>query len=240
VLENFITLFGAFGRLKAQLPPHLADDMELQALLDHAIINTAEDFYAQLEGNIAPIFDAIRRKDLSFYEEADLCGQFTHFLSLQNLRTKGVRHRVLAKRAGLPGLSLERSLPGFSLERSWNVLTHMMAVHAGGSLMLERKSRPLLLLENDTDIPFITGDQPVLNLLHASVPVQPPALLAFYYPVSPWLAVILDEIETRGGYSAGPVSVEQVRELNGEIQAGAHKQIFGSSQEVLESLATRA
>lgn len=139
VLENFITLFGAFGRLKAQLPPHLADDMKLQALLDHAIINTAEDFYAQLEGNIAPIFDAIRRKDLSFYEEADLCGQFTHFLSLQNLRTKGVRHRVLAKRAGLPGLSLERSLPGFSLERSWNVLTHMMAVHAGGSLMCKRR-----------------------------------------------------------------------------------------------------
>ncbi|MDQ2762547.1 MAG: DUF4238 domain-containing protein, partial [Pseudomonadota bacterium] len=118
VLENFITIFGAFGRLKSKLPPNLVKDAELLALLDHAIINTAEDFHAQIEGDIAPIFDAIRRKDLSFYDNPDLCGQFTHFLSLQNLRTKGVRHRALAK---------PTEIPGFSLERSWNVLTHMMA-----------------------------------------------------------------------------------------------------------------
>ena len=31
------------------------------------------------------VFDAIRCKDLSFYDDAELCGQFAHFLSLQNL-----------------------------------------------------------------------------------------------------------------------------------------------------------
>ena len=229
VLENFITIFGAFGRLKAKLPPNLVKDAELLALLDHAIINTAEDFHAQIEGDIAPIFDAIRRKDLSFYDNPDLCGQFTHFLSLQNLRTKGVRHRALAK---------PTEIPGFSLERSWNVLTHMMAVHAGGSLKLERKSRPLLLLENNTNLSFITGDQPVVNLLHAPVPGQPPTLLAFYYPVSPSLGVVLDEVEARSGYRTGPVSIDQVRKLNHEIHAAAHTQLFGSSWEVLKSLMT--
>ncbi|WP_159013921.1 hypothetical protein [Acidisoma sp. S159] len=57
-----------------------------------------------------------------------------HFLSLQNLRTKGVREKVLARAT---------EVHGFSLERSWNVVPHMMAVNAGASLLRERKTRPL-------------------------------------------------------------------------------------------------
>ena len=124
---------------------------------------------------------------------------------------------------------------GMSLERAWNVLRHMMAVNAGGSLMLERKTRPLILLENETDVPFITGDQPVINLL-APASGEPPRLLAFYYPVSPQLAVILDEVNERTFYSAGPVSADQVVALNRRFQAASHTQVFGSSRDVLDLL----
>ena len=55
-------------------------------------------------------------------------------------------------------------------------------------------------------------------------------LLAFYYPVSPTLSVILDEVEERTGFEAGPVSVEQVARLNRETQTAAHKQVFGNSR----------
>jgi len=225
VLENFLAMFGMPGRLKAN--PLFAGDDGVLALIDHQIINAEEELHAQLEGNIKPVLDAMRRKDLSFYDDPKLCGQFAHFLSLQNLRTKGVREKVLAR-------ATEQH--GFSLERCWNIVTHMMAVNAGGSLLLERKKRPLLLLENHTDIPFVTGDQPVVNLLHAPISGDAPTLLAFYYPISPWLAVILDEMEERTGFRAGAVSVEQVTALNREIQAAAHKQIFGHSDEILKSL----
>jgi hypothetical protein len=57
-----------------------------------------------------------------------------------------------------------------------------------------------------------------------------------YYPVSPWLAIILDEVKDRTGFSAGVVSIEQVTALNREIQAASHKQIFGHSLQILESL----
>jgi hypothetical protein len=166
VLENFITMFGMPGRLKSA--PGFAADAEVQALIDRQMINAEEEFHAQLEGNIKPIFDAIRQKELSFYDDPELCGQFTHFLSLQNLRTKGLREKVLAR-------ATEQH--GFSIERCWNIVTHIMAVNAGGSLLLDRKNRPLLLLENHTDTPFVTGDQPVVNLLHAPVPGTPPTLL---------------------------------------------------------------
>jgi hypothetical protein len=224
VLENFILMFGQLGRFRTL--PLVANNTELLALIDRELITMEEKFHAQLEGNIKPIFDAILRKDLSFYDDPDLCGQFCHFLSLQNLRTKGVQHRVLAK-------TVEQQ--GMSLERAWNVLRHIMAANAGGSLMLERKTRPLILLENETDVPFITGDQPVINLLSPGSD-EPPRLLAFYYPVSPRIAVLLDEVNERTRFAAGPVSANQVIALNRRIQAAAHRQIYGSSRDVLDSL----
>ncbi len=224
VLDNFILMFGMFGRFRSI--PLVANNAELLALIDREVITMEEKFHAQIEGNIKPIFDAIRRKNLSFYDDPDLCGQFCHFLSLQNLRTKGVQHRLFAKTTEQHGMSLARA---------WNVLRHIMAVNAGGSLMLERKARPLILLENETEVPFITGDQPVINLLSPGSG-EPPRLLAFYYPVSPRLAVILDEVNERTCYAAGPVSADRVVALNRRIRAAAHTQVFGSSRDVLDSL----
>jgi hypothetical protein len=221
VIENFIIMFGWAGRLKELL----TGDPASAAYINKYIIMAEEDFHARLEGNIKPIFDAIRRKDLSFYRDPILCGQFTHFLSLQHLRTKGMRERMFANESERPLAS--------SVERCWNIICHSAAVNAGGSLLIERDKRPLILLENDTGTPFITGDQPTVNLL-ALPPGELPRLLAFYYPVSPRLAVILDEADEPTGFRPGQVSTVQVERLNGEIHRAAHKQVFASSREVLD------
>lgn len=221
VIENFIVMFGWAGRLKELL----TSDPATAAYIDKYMTMAEENFHAQLEGNIKPIFDAIRRKDLSFYFDSDLCGQFTHFLSLQHLRTKRMRERIFANTSEKPS--------GFNVARCWNIICHCAAVNAGGNLLVERDKRPLTLLENDSATPFITGDQPTVNLL-APPPGETPRLLAFYYPVSPRLAVILDEADEPTGFRPGQVSTEQVERLNGEIQRAAHKQVFASSREVLE------
>ena len=222
ITENFIFMFGWAGRLKELLP---AAPPAVASYLDKYIITAEEDFHAELEGNITPIFEAIRRKDLSFYGDPDLCGRFTHFLSLQHLRTKGIREKLFAKNPEMPSR--------ISMERCWNVIYHSAAANIGGSLLVERDKRPLILLENDTSIPFITGDQPTVNLL-AAPEGEMPRLLAFYYPVSPQLAVILDEADEPTGFQPGPVSTDQVERLNSEMQRVAHKQVFASSRKGLE------
>ena len=222
IIDDFIFLFGGVGRLKE----YLANDPEAADCLDKHKITAEENYHAQLEGKITHIFQDIRGKDLNFYEDPCRCGQFTHFLCLQNLRTKGVRERFLAA---------ERANPtaGFNAERSWNVIAHISAINSGMSLMLNRKKRPLILLENETEIPFIVGDQPILNLFAPQLG-EPPTLLAFYYPVSPQLAVILDEVEERTEFLPGPVSAAQVNQLNRAIQRASHKQLFANSSEALQ------
>lgn len=236
VLDRFIAMFGLYGRLRAEAERH-GGPAEDQNFLRRQMTVAEEDWHAELEGEIGPVFEAIRRRDMSFYSDPDLSAAFTHFLSLQHFRTRGLKERMLASVAQDRALALLAERHGFSLQRSWNIVVQMFAVNVGAALFAERNSRPLVLLENTTDTPFVTGDQPVVNLLGARTVGEPTKLVALYYPVSPWLAVVLDEAEERCGYGGRPVSPEQVARLNREILAAAHKQVFGHSREVLLSLA---
>jgi len=197
--ENFLTAFGFPGWLLSNPPPHLAGDAEYEAQLRHQVINAEEDWHAALEDRMVPVIAALRRRDASVYADDKRCIPFLHFLCLQSLRTKGVRDRVAARTS---------EVNGFSIARCWNILRHIFAVNVGVGLYLERKKRPLWMLENDTDTPFITGDQPVVNLFPSPYPDKPPELLALYYPLSPSTALIIDEVEHRCGYTSGAISAE--------------------------------
>jgi len=225
--ENFLTAFGFPGWLLSNPPPHLAGDAEYEAQLRHQVINAEEDWHAALEDRMVPVIAALRRRDASVYADDKRCIPFLHFLCLQSLRTKGVRDRVAARTS---------EVNGFSIARCWNILRHIFAVNVGVGLYLERKKRPLWMLENDTDTPFITGDQPVVNLFPSPYPDKPPELLALYYPLSPSTALIIDEVEHRCGYTSGAISAEQVRTLNGRIRDASYRQLFGSSGEALQDL----
>jgi len=219
VLEKFLAQLGFPGWLLANA--HLIGNSELEAQVRHEIISAEEKYHASLERDMVPIIASLRRRDASFYDDDKQCEGFLYFLCVQYLRTKRMRDQVAPITTGSKG---------FNVDRCWNVLRHIFAANLGASLYPERKQRSLLILENDTSSPFITGDQPIINLLASS------KLLAFYYPLSPTTAIILDEVKCRCGYTSGPVSTEQVEKLNGRIRDASHSQVYGCSREVLESL----
>ncbi len=224
--KDFLMLFSIFGWLKDNLPPHMASDPEFESLIDKQIINTEEDFHSSIESNMMPILNAIRQRDISFYNDDEQCIKFLHFLSLQSFRTKGTRERVI-----------EKPYPSdFNIGNCWNILRLIFAMNVGASLFLDRKKRPLFLIENNTGIPFITGDQPVINLFSSPQLTEAPTLLTLYYPVTPWLAIVLDEAKERCGYGTGVLSLDQVSKLNREMHAASFMQVFGHSREVLTSL----
>ncbi|MGL3104907.1 hypothetical protein [Bradyrhizobium sp. BR 1432] len=61
----------------------------------------------------------------------------------------------------------------------------------GMSLFRERKQRRLILIDNNTDVPFITGDQPIISMRGDGI--RPPTELCFYYPVSTRSALLLPQ-----------------------------------------------
>ena len=83
------------------------------------------------------------------------------------------------------------------------------ATNLGASLFFDRKKVEITFLENKTDLGFITGDQPIVNLL-ATRDGSPPEELAFYYPLAPDLAIILSPRE----FKLKPINCEMFEELN--------------------------
>lgn len=192
---------------------------EIDELIDIYRTNVLEDYHAHIEDSFIPILDSLLKKDTSFYSTDKGCITFLHFICTQHMRTKGIKIRII---------DLLRDRCGFDLSRIWSIMSHMYSVNIGESLSLERKKRKLIVIENHTDITFITGDQPVTNLY--SNGLEPPASLSFYYPLAPRLALILCEVDEAPMYSTDSLTPMQVLALNTKIAEASYSQTFGQSE----------
>jgi hypothetical protein len=227
--ENFVTMFGLPATLRARMSEaEVAANPELAALLDEKIINAEEDFHADIEGRVAPQIEALRRGDASFFSDRQLGAQFAHFLALQHFRTSAVRSRAVAR---------YREQAGMDISRSWNILVHILASNVGLTFYLERKRNPLVQLVNETGVPFVTSDQPTVNLLGGMDDNKGPEHLALYYPVSPTRAVLLDAIDQPCGFAGKVLTESDVGSLNAQVVRTAYRQIFAANREILSEIA---
>jgi putative heme iron utilization protein len=110
----------------------------------------------------------------------------------------------------------------------------MFAFNIGRSLFLERRKRKLVLVRNDTDVPFVTADQPAINL--KGTRPRPPENLSIYYPISPQLALLLADVGEEPMFPAQGLTAEQASALNRKVVEASHKQVFAQSRESLEGL----
>lgn len=192
------------------------------------LANTMEEqMHGLVESDGLPFVRRMLEGDTSFLTDPKAAAPFLYFLSLQNFRTKRVRERILQMQqaSGFP----------ITFERSWSVLSHIFATSTAWSLYSDRRSLRLVLLDNGTGIPLITGDQPLINLLsHGDG--TPPEKFAWYYPLSPVRAMVLTEPPYLYERERAPMSVDDVHRLNGLIHAASLEQVYSISREQLEAL----
>ena len=226
VHENFIQMLSTAANMKADTPSYMIGDKDFENFLDEQIINCEEQFQGRIETAAKPILDAIKLRDLSFYFNDKQCMRFLHYMCLQYFRTRAIKERVLDR-------VIDTAI--FDVGKCWNVLRHIFAANVGATLFLERKNRKLLLLENVTEIPFITGDQPIINLCCKATIAEAPDLLVLYYPLTPQLALILEECDMECGFDL-KVSANDVTKLNRAILSASFLQVFGNTECALTSL----
>jgi hypothetical protein len=187
--------------------------------------NALEDFYARIEGSVIPLLARLKGGDMSFYSDGKEALDFIYFVCTQYMRTKAIRVRTIErlKQHGLPDLT-----------HVWSLLSYLYAVNIGSSLYLERRNRKLILVENGTGIPFITGDQPVTNLLGNGL--TGPEALVVYYPITPTIALVLSDADKEPPFTNDDITPAKVAELNARILAVSHSQVFGPSRASLMQL----
>ncbi len=214
--------------LLAKRYPGALGNTELQELLDAYNTNVVDQHHTIFESSFVPLLAQALREDISRFENGVNRIAFFTFIAAQNLRTRRVKSETIARL---------RDRMGLDVSRIWNILAVVYAFNAGFSIGAEPQRRPLTLVRNRTAVPFLTTDQPVINL--AGGGDTPPEFLAFYYPLSPRLALYLGEPARTPDVPAFIDATDTVIDLNLRIARASHSQVYAATADVLADIKQR-
>lgn len=209
-----------FDRLRTIRKKLGADGIDAESALEPIYIQAEEVLHGEIERSALPLLERLLASDSFCLDEDDDYIVFVHYLMTQYFRTT----RILANvRRGM-----DSRFHG-TLERSMGALRHIFATTSGFTLFAERASMKPYLLLNETGVPLITGDQPVINTLAVDLPADMVVHdCEFYYPLAPNKALL---ITTSNRLSRGRISdAAQAHEFNRLIAVAAERQIFAANK----------
>ena len=146
------------------------------------VIELEERLHQVVEGEAVPILCQLRSKRLDFFNSMKSTISFFHYVSHQYMRTKKVHESI--------EIELRNGPLGHDFSHLTNFVCYFGAVNLGGSLYVDRDDFDFMFLENTTDDGFITGDQPLVNLLASRRATEPEDFIA-YYPLNSRLSLLM-------------------------------------------------
>ncbi|MHB8987700.1 MAG: DUF4238 domain-containing protein [Desulfobulbia bacterium] len=225
LLNNFTVIFKLKDRL-SHVPTHLHDDMV--RLYETTIHNLDEDLHSEIEGSAIKYIQLLLDEDTSFFRTDRGFLDFIYYICVQYMRTKKMRESII--------LSFKEKTPNVPMEKCWNILSHMFATNMGWNIYKDRNNYKMVLIKNTSSKEFITGDQPVVNIFTSNILKDAqPDRLAFYYPISPNLAILIIENKYFRGENHLNYSEEEVDNHNQVIFNKSHEQIYSKRATSLEA-----
>ena len=199
--------------------------------LDVSFTNFEENYHAKIEGDAVYYLDSLLNRQTEFYNAPDENTEFNLFLMTQYVRTKKIQEAMLSLAAKRPNLykPTERTMSVYRL-----IVAHTVAM--GLSDCCSKQMCSFKLLINDTDAPFITGDQPVINTKGGDIDPDTGYVpsLELYYPISPKIAILIDPKYGTNQNQESYVTEEEAKQYNDMIFHESHEQIFAYEVEHLQ------
>ena len=179
-----------------------------------------ENLNSEIEKNSIKYLDYLRNSDISFFENEKEHFEFIIFISTQHFRTKKFKE-IYTK-------SFNSPIHGNSVNLV-NVIRLIFTFNFAGNLI--EKNYKIQLLTNKNEYSFITGDQPVINLVGDGK--NQPQETVLYYPITPKTAIKLfrsDEIIQ----SEISIDKEVLKFLNSKISENSYFQTYSNDEKSFE------
>lgn len=180
-LESFTLV----SRAKTILEKAGVNSPNIKQKIDELINNFEEDLHGKIEKDAIGYINSVFSKSVGFYKAKEGRMNFLCFLCFQYFRTNKIKLSIISN---VFSSRMPKELC-IRFEKTYNIFSHVFAYNVAYSLAIDSNFRILLVL-NDSNIPFITGDQPVINTFAGGKsPKEMVNELEFYYPVSPHIAI---------------------------------------------------
>tara|TARA_R110002050_G_scaffold265881_4_gene407086 strand:- start:5325 stop:6257 length:933 start_codon:yes stop_codon:yes gene_type:complete len=227
---DFLTLFTSHSKLKKQLEANSNLKIDKEIIneeikkLEH---NLMEDAHGKMEALGFDLLKCETLDDLKSLAEDDKVFDAIMFLCFQYFRTKSMKKSAL------------QSFQGDKFEelanKTWNIISYSMATTLARSISLDKNLKFAFVANPNADH-FITGDQPVFNILNDKVNDNGEVTeLELYYPLSPSTAIRVHfDPEQTEKYIEESVSEETVDYLNKKVIENSDFFVFADSKEILE------
>jgi hypothetical protein len=234
--EQHIILLNDFLRmqsLEALYEKSNIQDLEAEKLFYATKCNVLENLHSAHENECISIISALANRELGILDDTKNFMLFMQFFGHQIARTKTFKDTILKAVSGT------NSNTANSMNDCWWFLSYMFGMNIGADLYVTRQSDVHCLLINDTEIPFITSDQPVINVHEGLIDnkIIPPKdqTCDFYYPISPQVAYMVNRSKR---FERGIVNVDfnVVNELNTKIAKKSNVHIISNNSESLKHL----
>lgn len=196
--------------------------------------NTLENLHTAYESSAGKTISLLINRDLSCLDDMKQLTAFCNYLGHQFARTKPFRDIALLVMS--KDDSEQAKLVHRISTECWWFISHMLGQNLGYLMFVSRKEDNYCLLLNETTQPFITSDNPVINV-HKGLTndMTPPEddQLDLYYPLSPTIAIMIS-CSHRFPSGESILTLDDVNELNIKIAKEAYVNIFGCTEESLK------
>jgi len=201
---------------------------EAKRTVREIVSNLDENYHESIEHDLQYSIGCMLSGSTEFFSDVSMAGSFLRALALFSLRTK--KRREAMKRIRTP-------IPGVDIDRVCGPMIHMLAINIGGSLLVDRARFRIVLLQNETRLPFITSDQPVINIHENRDSRGTPLEVEWYIPLSPKRAMLYLLAENAPTDKIKRISEVEAQSYNAFMVKHHHDQVFANSRECLSRIA---
>lgn len=185
-----------------------------------------ESYHSSMEDIGKPILEKLRSGDAAFFDDdGQEAMDWIQFMSFQIFRTSKLRN-------AMKNLPFETP---HDPSKTGPIEQFIYATNIGTYLFLQRKNYRIVFLRNETGCPFITGDQPIANMLGLNDEQE---RLEFYYPLNPTLAILFTPRGELFPAREKLAELSEVEAYNLKIYEISSTQIFGNDRDYLRSFST--
>lgn len=229
---SYLNEFLKMQQLEAIYRSSNVHNQEVELHLHAMRCNLLEDLHASHEETALPILAALAEQNLDVLQDEQQMIDFMIFFGHQISRTKTFRDSIIHVLPRRNTLEIEVA---DAMVHSWWFLSYMFGMSLGLSFFAGRHKDIHALLINHTALPFITSDQPIVNV-HSCVSeteFAAPEHSDFYYPISPQVAYIICDSER---FAPGKNEVDEatVLELNTKVASQSLAHIIGDTESAIQ------